>query len=85
MSDKTRRDVDEQIAKKALDDPEFRKRIESDPKAVLAEMGLPPHEVQRGLMEDERAAPYRDYVSQMEPRCLEVASRIVRNWALRSS
>lgn len=39
MSNKTRRDVDQEIANKAASDPKFRKQFLSNPKAVLSEMG----------------------------------------------
>ena len=40
MSEKTRRDVDQEIATKAATDAAFRKKVLADPKAVLADMGL---------------------------------------------
>jgi hypothetical protein len=40
MSEKNRRDVDQEIAKKAATDAAFRKKVLSDPKSVLADMGL---------------------------------------------
>ena len=40
MSEKTRRDVDQEIANKAATDAGFRKKLLADPKAVLADMGL---------------------------------------------
>ena len=40
MSEKTRRDVEKDIANKAAADPAFRKRFKNDPKGVLADMGF---------------------------------------------
>ena len=40
MSERTRRDVDQEIANKAAKDADFRKKVKTDPKAVLADMGL---------------------------------------------
>lgn len=48
------------------------------------ERGTDPELLQRALLEDPRAAPFSDYVRSFEPRCLEIAARIVQKWASRS-
>ena len=40
MSEKTRADIDQQIADRASKDAEFRAKLLADPKSVLADMGL---------------------------------------------
>ena len=47
------------------------------------ERGTPAHELQAQLRDHPAAAPFRAYVETLEPRCLEIASRIVKKWAVR--
>ena len=49
------------------------------------ERGVPPAQLKAELLAHPAAAPFRDYVESFEPRCLEVAARIVQKWAVRSA
>jgi hypothetical protein len=49
------------------------------------ERGVPPDQLKAELLAHPAAAPFRDYVESFEPRCLEVASHIVKKWAVRTS
>ena len=49
----------------------------------MLERGVAPEALKAQLLADPAGAPFRDYVASFEPRCLAVASRIVKKWALR--
>jgi hypothetical protein len=49
----------------------------------LLDTELSPHEIHRRLLDHEAAAPFRDYVRNFEPRCIEIGSLLVRKWGVR--
>jgi len=51
----------------------------------LLERGASPEGVSRALLDEIDDPQLADYVAAFEPRCAEVASPIVRKWALRAS
>jgi|SoiMethySBSTD1v2_1073268.scaffolds.fasta_scaffold1833508_2 hypothetical protein len=51
----------------------------------LLDSELSPREIRERLLEHEAVAPYRDYVRGFEPRCLEIGSRLVKQWGVRRS
>lgn len=48
---------------------------------MAAELSL--DELTRRLRADGRTAPFADYVSAFDPRCVEVTSVLMRRWAYR--
>lgn len=51
----------------------------------LLDAELPPNEVIRRLLEDDATIPFRDYVRSFEPRCIEIATILVKKWGVRRS